>query len=647
MAWNDGLEGDALKIASSDAPQLHVVAGPGTGKTFALMRRVARLLEEGTPPGDIFVCTFTRTAARDLRRALDELGVTGADEVAAMTLHSYCLGLLQKQDVLTATGRTPRVLMDFEKSFMLRDLADGQTVTQCKERLEAFSAGWARLQNEEPGWAQDPVDAAFEASMGAWLRTHRAMLLEELVPLSHRYLRDNPVPRAQLAYPHVLVDEYQDLNRAEQITLELLAGDKGFVVVGDEDQSIYGFKCAHPEGIVEFPEAHPECEESSLDFCRRCPQLVVRLANSLIKHNPDRADRELAPKPENPEGTVRVVQWNDPSAEFSGLADYITKVVQPGSGVAKGDVLLLCPNRTWGYAIRDELLARNIEAASFFGEQGLEGDVTDADGCRAPRAMTLLTLAATPDDAVAWRCWCGFGSPSLRAGAWDRLTKWADVEGLSVVQALKRLSEMEESPFAHSADLKACYLDAQERLAALAPLKGLDILDALAPAGTGWADGLRLLAGEVDPEWGPADLRNRMIASATQPEVPTNPDFVRVMSLHKSKGLTAKVVVVAGLLDGFVPTSRVFNEKVPAPERERILRESRRLFYVAVTRATDTLVLSSCALIEAKVAYGMGLSVGKVFKDNQGNLIANTRASQFVGELGPELPPAISGSDME
>jgi superfamily I DNA/RNA helicase len=261
--------------------------------------------------------------------------------------------------------------------------------------------------------------------------------------------------------------------------------------------------------------------------------------------------------------------------------------------------------------------------------------------------MTLLTLAADPDDAVAWRCWCGFGSPSLRAGAWSRLTKWADDLGLTVVQALLRLSEMDESPFAHSADLKECYLEAQERLAVLAPLKGEESLDTLAPAGTDWADGLRLLAGEVDPEWGATELRNRMIASATQPEVPTHPDFVRVMSLHKSKGLTARVVVVAGLLDGFVPTSKVFNEKVPAAERERTLRESRRLFYVAVTRATDTLVLSSCALIEAKVAYGMGLSVGKVFKDKQGNLLANTRASQFVAELGPELPAAIRGHELD
>ena len=610
------------------------------------MRRVARLLEQGTPPGDIFVCTFTRTAARDLRRALDELGVPGADEVAAMTLHSYCLGVLQKQDVLAATGRTPRILMDFEKAFMLRDLADGRTLTQSKDQLEAFSAGWARLQNEEPGWAQDAEDAAFEAVMAKWLRGHLAMLLEELVPLTHRYLRDNPVPRAQLAYPHVLVDEYQDLNRAEQITLELVAGDRTFVVVGDEDQSIYGFKCAHPEGIVEFPGTHPDCEKSSLDFCRRCPQLVVRLANRLISHNPDRSDRELVPKPDNPEGTVRVVQWGDPVAEFSGLADYIAKLVQPESGVTKADVLVLCPNRTWGYAIRDELLARNTGAVSFFGEQGLEGDVTAAEGCRAPRAMTLLTLAATPDDSVAWRCWCGFGSPSLRTAAWGRLMQWADGQGLTVVQALKLLSDMDESPFAHSADLKACYLDAKQQLAALAPLKGVEILDALAAEGTAWAEGFRLLAGDVDPEWGPTDLRNRMIASATQPEVPTHPDFVRVMSLHKSKGLTARVVIIAGLLDGFVPTSKVFNEKVPAAARERVLRESRRLFYVAVTRATDTLVLSSCALIEAKVAYGMGLSIGKAFKDKTGNLIANTRASQFVAELGPELPHAVPGTDL-
>src|SRR5690606_13073363 len=108
MPWDHNLEGPSLRIAASDASPLRVRAGPGTGKTFTLIRRIARLLENGTRPRQILVSTFTRTAAGDLKRELESLDVQGAAAVRATTVHSLCFSILARNEVLEVTGRVPR-----------------------------------------------------------------------------------------------------------------------------------------------------------------------------------------------------------------------------------------------------------------------------------------------------------------------------------------------------------------------------------------------------------------------------------------------------------------------------------------------------------------------------------------------------------
>src|SRR5436305_2638931 len=118
MKWHDDLKGAALRIAATNKSPLRIVAGPGTGKTFSLMRRVARLLQEDrVKPKRIFVSTFTRTAARDLEETLRELGAEGATDVRAGTIHSFCFSVLAQEEVLLATGRTPRPLLTAEERF--------------------------------------------------------------------------------------------------------------------------------------------------------------------------------------------------------------------------------------------------------------------------------------------------------------------------------------------------------------------------------------------------------------------------------------------------------------------------------------------------------------------------------------------------
>lgn len=636
--WNQNLEGAPLAIASSVASPLRVLAGPGTGKTFSLMRRVARLLEGGAAPARIFVSTFTRTAATDLGNALAALGVAGVDEVETGTIHAHCFSILNRQAVLEATGRVPRPLLQFEERVLEGDLSEAGFggIRVVRRQVAAFSAAWARLQHEIPGWPQDAADQAFQAGLLAWLRFHRAMLVGEIVPETLRYLQQNPACPERSAFDHVLVDEYQDLNRAEQALLDLLRGAGTFTLIGDEDQSIYSFKHAHPEGITTFPNTHPGTEDQSLQTCRRCPQTVVSIANSLIAKNTGRTPRTLDQHPGNGPGEVRIVQWTTMRDESVGLAEFIRRRIAAGTN--PGSILVLSPRRQPGQALRENLTLQGVNAMSFFQEEAFDGQPMNDSENAAMRAFEVLTLLANPDDRVALRTWCGLGSPSLRAGAWQRLRAHCVASGESPRQALERLAAGTLT-LTNVNELRAAYAVLQARLAQANGLVGDALRDFLFPAAQPWAAEFRGLSdNDMEPGLDAAGLHRILSSAITQPELPIDVDYVRVMSLHKSKGLTADLVVVIGCVEGLVPT--LYGELTEA-ERSRMLQEQRRLFYVALTRAKSTLILSSFLKVEKADAYRMGIQVGFGFRRQ-----VSTIASRFLAELGTSCPIPVTGAQL-
>ncbi len=638
--WDDRLTGHPKRIAEVDHSPLRVLAGPGTGKTFALMRRVARLLQEGADPKRMLVCTFTRTAARDLQKELASLGVSGTKEVMAGTLHAFCFGLLSRADVLALTGRAPRPLLDYEQKFLIADMQDRAFggVRLKTKRIKAFNAAWARLQSDDPGWPSDPIDQQFQRALLGWLRYHEAMLIGELVPEALRFLRENPASPHKRTFDHVLVDEYQDLNRSEQVLLDVLASTGTLTVIGDEDQSIYSFKYAHPEGIAGFHESHPGTHDEALAICRRCPKHVVAMANCLIACNTNRRPRTLRPKRTNPDGDIHIVQWPTAEDEAEGIAEYVRRRTRSGD-VDAGQVLVLSPRRQFGYAIRDALRASDVHAHSFFFEEALDGDPKDMEKCAAQRSFTLLTLLADPDDRVALRCWCGFGSSSLRHGAWGRMRNHCERMGEDPGSALNQLASGRLS-LAHTDGLASRYRVLQRRIRKLKGLAGQDLVDALFPSGEEWAATYRSLAAGIDEsDFNAATLREALRIGIIQLEPPTGVDYVRVMSPHKAKGLTAEMVIVADCVEGLMPMH--YDPVNTDLTKEQFEREQRRFFYVALTRTTNILVLSSIAAIPWRFirrwkmpAHGGSQSHG------------STIASRFLGELGSSRPQTVLGSSL-
>lgn len=644
MAWDDDLEDGAWDIAASQAKRLRVMAGPGTGKSYALKRRVTRLLEEGHDPRRILVVTFTRTAAASLVDDLTNLGVPGCDKIRASTLHSYCFGLLSREEVFQYLGRTLRPLITFEKSRALQfegrmlthDLAaaDGRfsKTRDTTKRIRRFAAAWAHLQTDEPGWASDPTDHDFERLLRSWLRFHNAMLIDELMPETLRFLRGNPANEVLNSFDHVIVDEYQDLNRAEQEIIDLLAAQGNTMIVGDVDQSIYGFRYANPDGIIDYGNRHRSTHDETLQYCHRCPTRVVSIADHLIRNNYDSdAVARLHPAEKKDAGDISLVQWNHPIAEAQGLAAYVSHLIAE-QGYQPGDILILMPRRKLAYDLRNLLRGREIPAHSFYREEAVEE-------VAAQRAFALLTLLANPSDRVALRWWLGHKSKqgSLNK-SYAKLRTHCETTDAEPWQALVDLAE-NRIKVPGTKHLLGPFAKLRAELEACQTLSPREVVDRLLPEDDEDRAVLRDFAELVVADCEEVgDLYPQLRTHLIQPGAPEG-EFVRIMSLQKAKGLTSRVVIVSACIEGLIPT---IDDDETEEKQEQSIQEQRRLFYVAITRCTDALVISSVAEMQPSKARNIGAKLRNVRRG-----FGKAITSRYVHELGPTAPRMMQGRDWQ
>ena len=336
----------------------------------------------------------------------------------------------------------------------------------------------------------------------------------------------------------------------------------------------------------------------------------------------------MHPRPQNDEGLVRITQWRDVESEATGLAAFVQCLL--ARGYEPGDILIMTPRRLLGYGIRDRISEANIPVHSFFAEEPLEA-------IKAQRAFAVLTLIANPDDRVALRWWLGEGSQNGLAGQYKKLRDYCASTGSSPRETLDAIV----AGTLHMPGVSRLKAKYRELLTILGQTEGLDIeavIDFIIPDGQDELSILRQAAIQVLPESESiGDVHSKIKTLITQPEIPEESAFVRVMSLHKAKGLTSKVAIVAGCIQGLIPT---LDRDAHEIEQAASLEEQRRLFYVAITRNTEILVLSSAIRMQADMAHQIGaLSMGS------GIGLVNVHASRFIGELGPEAPNGISGHD--
>jgi DNA helicase II / ATP-dependent DNA helicase PcrA len=647
LAWDTNLDpqSDAYSIAASENDRIRVVAGPGTGKSFAMKRRVARLLESGVDPSSVLPVTFTRVAAEDLHRELVAMDTPGADRLKATTLHSLALRILARNHVLQTTGRTPRPLNDFELEPLYADLHEFGGKREIYKKIDAYHAAWARLQDDDPADVEQHRDADFEIALIDWLIFHRGMLIGEVIPYLYQYLRDNPATPERVEFSHTLVDEYQDLNKVEQEIIKMLADAAHMCIVGDDDQSIYSFKYAHPGGIQNWCEEHEDADDLALSDCRRCPGLVVRIANHLIAESPTREnERELLEWPENGEGTVRLIQYPDLQREVTGIVNIVEGLM--GEETHPGDIIILAQRKKIGTYIYEELVRRGIPAKSYYQEAELEDEETQ-------ERFAYLKLAAERDDRVALRWLLGRHSTSWLRGGYARVRAHSAHSGLSPWQVLEGLRDGDIA-LPHTGPLVGRFEEICDRTEELQDLfndEGLaSLIDELFPEDDErWRD-LRNLAivliegEEIDEDTPLSEFVSQLSYAIAQPEIPSEIQDVRVMSLHKSKGLSSPATIIAACVEGVLPGRP--DDDLTDEQKLAHIEEQRRLFFVGITRVKASpengepgrLFLTYSRRMAAADARQSGIQPAAF---DYGEAVMN--ASRFLRDLGPSAPEREAG----
>lgn len=632
MPWNENLSPNtpAYGIASSQHRRIRVLAGPGTGKSFAMKRRVARLLEaDQVPAQSILALTFTRVGAEDLHRELVSLTVDGAGQLAGRTLHSLAMSMVMRNHVLTTLGRTPRILNKFELEPLVCDLSGTHGDKRTRRKLiDAYVAGWARLQHEQPGYTADAREHAFAADLRDWLVLHECMLIGEVIPYLYEYLRGNPGAPERAEFTHTLVDEYQDLNRVEQEVVRLLGGAGHMCVIGDDDQSIYGFKHAQPAGIREWSQVNV-AEDHQVTSCQRCPTTVVRMANALIARNQNRVPRQMTEKAENGPGEVAIRQFATSADETAAVCSKIAALV--ASGVAPGEVIVLAQRETFGTPIFHGLRAAGVPVKSYYEE-------TELDSMAAQERFAVLKLVLDNEDRVALRWLLGRGHASWRSHQYARVMDQVRATGHSPWQVLSD-ADAGTTVLPHSSHLIERFREIKGEVQTLTACPDLDSFIAA------WLQddhGANLLAEKVE-ECRPnchtiEQLFEALYAAITQPEVPLEVNEVRIMSLHKSKGLSSPYVFIVGCVEGLLP--RQPEAGTPAATAQELLEEDRRLFYVGITRAKAIPGVRTGYLA---ITYPQAMPSAEAFASHirpvsVGYGVARLQASRFIGEMGPAAP---------
>ena len=654
MKWDDGLDKNSAtyKLASSEARIIRSVAGPGSGKSFAIRRRIIRLLETGINPEKMLAITFTRTAAGDLRNEITSIGIKGCEKVTARTVHSHALIILHRSETKTIVLREPRMVIDHEIAPALRDIEfpPETSIPERKKMLETYLSAWANKQADEPGLPKSEIEEEFSNKITEWLKYHNGMLVGEVIPIALRYLQKNPASPEIGRYDVILVDEYQDLNRAEQEFIKLITGNKSIVIVGDDDQSIYGFKNAHPDGIREIGNLYGEYDDILFNEIRRCPQKITQLASNLISKNNNRTLGKLTPFEKNQEGDINILQWSDNSQEIEGIVKIIkheidNKLIKPK------DVLILAPRRLFGYTIKDKLILNGIPAESYFRED----IITNKD---VQRAYSLLYLLAFPEDKIALRYLVGYKISDYRLKQYKILKDYVDTNRITFRQVLdsllsgnikissvKGIIDEYRKILNDIAVLKRRLLDEPENIFEYfykGDEKDDDFNEIISLFQEILSNNPR---DDTDDEEYNFNWIKKIISKLAEnialPDNPVELDHVRIMSLHSSKGLSAKFVIMISMIDELIP----FVPKDTTNELKEILEEQRRLFYVAMTRCKSSETEYPGRLIISSFVWINGIEASRVGIKANPKRQKQTQATRFLDDFGNLRPKTLLGSD--
>lgn len=598
-------------VEYGDGPLL-VLAGAGSGKTRVLTLRIARLVQSrGIDPSHILAVTFTNKAAGEMRDRLERLLGGPLAGMWVGTFHAVGARLLRANASLV--GRSPNFTIYDEddtlavvkrvmdaRGIVPRDWTPKAIQSAISDAMNALVLpdAYAKLAND----AFSRATAGVYADLGSVLRSNNAVTFDDLLVLPVQMLTEHAVKRAayQARFRYILVDEYQDTNRAQYAFIKLLAGTGNVTVVGDDDQVVYQWRGADLRNMLDFSADYPTSKVVRLEENYRSTGRILELANTVIAANTRRLGKTLRTTKERGEA-VTAIRALDERDEAAAVAEEIVARRRRESDLALRDIAILYRTNSQSRAFEEALRRQGIPYR-------LVGAIRFYDRREIRDLMSYLKLIANPADDEAFRRAITVPRRGLGETGIAQLAAAASRDGLSLLDAAGRpavVSELRAAPRGALAEfaalierlrVQAAEASVDELLRAL--VEGIrygDYLRAEGPDAADRLDNVRELitsaAETVVEEGGEVGLtplqhflqRTTLVAGIDQLD-PTA-DAIVMMTVHNAKGLEFPVVFIAGLEDGLFPLARAFDD--PA-----MLEEERRLLYVGITRAERKLYLS-------------------------------------------------------
>jgi DNA helicase-2/ATP-dependent DNA helicase PcrA len=621
-------------VTYGEGPQL-ILAGAGSGKTRVLTHRIAYLVAtDAAKPNEILAITFTNKAAGEMRDRAELLVGRRVRAMWVMTFHAACARML----------RAEAQRLGYTRQFTIYDTADSRRlIKRCLDELgidpkrftpASIGAQISDAKNklrDSDAYAQ-MVGSFFEQTVADVYRSyerelHRmnAMDFDDLLVRAVNVLELFPEVRERYAngFRHVMVDEYQDTNHAQYRWLQLLAGDhRNLMVVGDDAQSIYGFRGADISNILEFEDTFPDAHVVKLEQNYRSTQTILDAANAVIRNNRGQKPKSLWT--EIGQGDpIKIRELEDEHAE----ARYVTGEVQRlvDEGTSRAEIAVFYRTNSQSRVLEDTLVRAEIAYQVIGGTKFY-------DRAEIKDAIAYLTVLVNPQDVGAFTRIVnaprrGIGNTTvsrLLAHAnttgetvWELAAAPEEVPGLGAaavkslrrfMSTMERLEERARAGVAISALLKEIlsetgYLEALENERTIEAQGRIENLEELVN-----------VAVEYDGGTEEPSLAEFLQAIALVADADTREDdegLVTLMTLHNAKGLEYPIVFMIGCEEGVFPHSRALDEGG--------LEEERRLCYVGITRAERDLYLTSARTRTVFGARSFGAP------------------SRFIGEIPPEL----------
>ncbi|MEE1181684.1 MAG: 3'-5' exonuclease, partial [Treponema sp.] len=589
-----------------------IIAGAGSGKTRVITYRIANMLEKGIPQSAILALTFTNKAAREMEERIKELTNKKLKNLTVSTFHAFGVRILRQE--IEALGYRPNfsIYDETDKKALIKETGIELKFTADALDLYKISVLFSDIKTGRKTWSGDN-DMYRELYEGyqEGLKLYNSVDFDDLIVLPIKLFKEHPeiLARYKERFKYIMVDEFQDTSHQQYEFMHLLA-ERNVAVVGDDDQSIYSWRGADYQNIVNFETDFPGLKEIRLEQNYRSTGTILAAANGVIKHNSNRKDKELWSGNGNGK-PIEIYMPDNEAAEAEFIAEGIQGIcAEEKRNYADFGVLIRANTQT--RAIEEAFLEANIPytvsgGTSFFERKEIK-DI-----------ISYLRVIANHDDDINLIRILNTPRRGIGRAAIEQINTVAKNNGYSLWESIQAIITCppEERPVSDSVlDSLKDFSEIIEKNKSMLSGKGLskkvremveeinyfDFLIAENPKSDKAArfkymniESLikSMEQWENNPNYEDTSLYaylNRItLLSRDDMDEEENQGKVNLMTVHASKGLEFPVVFIAGAEEGLMPHAHAIEEGGDAA-----VEEERRLFYVAVTRARNRLLISAC-----------------------------------------------------